>query len=167
MITGPRIAHLEQKLLAGRRLEMSFARNRTFELWTTFMPRRRHFTNAVNEHLYSLQVYPEHFFEPFDPNRSFTKWALLEVTSHNGLPEGMEPFVLPAGDYAVFDFRGNSVQAQAAFRYIYGDWLAASGYALDDRPHFELLGAKYRRDDPGSEEEIWIPVREAALRPEP
>ncbi|RYD91457.1 MAG: GyrI-like domain-containing protein, partial [Sphingobacteriales bacterium] len=97
MITAVRIATMEAKLLAGRRLEMSFAHNRTFELWTTFMPKRRHFRNVVNEHLYSLQVYPgTDFFHPFNPQRRFTKWALLEVESLDDLPEGMEPFELPA-----------------------------------------------------------------------
>ncbi|RYZ20845.1 MAG: AraC family transcriptional regulator [Chitinophagaceae bacterium] len=156
----PRIETIGEKKLAGRCLEMSFSHNRTFELWTMFMPKRRHFRNAVSEHLYSLQVYPgTDFFRSFDPKRTFTKWALLEVADHYELPEGMEPFVLPGGAYAVFDFRGTSAQAQTAFQYIYGEWLPASGYELDDRPHFELLGDKYRREDPQSEEEIWIPVR--------
>jgi len=30
---------------------------------------------------------------------------------------------------------------------------------LDDRPHFEVLGDKYKNADPDSEEEIWIPIR--------
>ena len=34
-----------------------------------------------------------------------------------------------------------------------------SDYKPDDRPHFELLGAKYKNDDPDSEEEIWIPIK--------
>ncbi|TCJ13270.1 AraC family transcriptional regulator [Flaviaesturariibacter flavus] len=156
----PRVVRTEEKKLAGRRLEMSFSHNRTFELWTTFMPKRRHFTNAVNEYLYSLQIYPDtNFFRQFDPKRTFVKWALLEVADYISLPDGMEPFLLPGGEYAVFDFKGSSAQAQNAFQYIYGEWLPASGYELDDRPHFELLGSKYRREDPQSEEEIWIPVR--------
>jgi AraC family transcriptional regulator len=160
MITGPQIVQLEEKRLAGRRLEMTYAHNRTFELWTTFMPKRRHFKNVLSEDLYSLQVYPDtNFFQPFDPQRRFTKWALLEVESFDGLPEGMEPFLLPGGEYAVFAFRGTSAEAPAVFRYIYGEWLAGSGYELDDRPHFEVLGAKYKREDPASEEEIWIPVK--------
>lgn len=159
MITAQRIVTIGPKLLAGRKLEMSFARNRTFELWTTFMPKRRHFRHVVNEHLYSLQVYPPGFFQPFDPARLFTKWALVEVSEADALPEGMELFALPGGLYAVFDFRGSSAEAQRTFQYIYGDWLAASGYVLDERPHFEVLGTKYRRDDPSSEEEIWIPLR--------
>jgi hypothetical protein len=30
---------------------------------------------------------------------------------------------------------------------------------LDDRPHFEVLGSKYRNNDPESEEETWIPTK--------
>jgi AraC family transcriptional regulator len=29
---------------------------------------------------------------------------------------------------------------------------------LDDRPHFEVLGEKYKNNDPTSEKEIWIPI---------
>jgi AraC family transcriptional regulator len=32
-------------------------------------------------------------------------------------------------------------------------------YELDDRPHFEILGDKYKNNDPNSEEEIWIPIK--------
>lgn len=45
------------------------------------------------------------------------------------------------------------------FRYIFGTWLPASGYVLDDRPHFEVLGPGYRPDDPEAEEDIFIPIR--------
>lgn len=46
------------------------------------------------------------------------------------------------------------------FGYIFGTWLPNSGYIMDDRPHFEILGAKYKNNDPESEEEIWIPIKE-------
>lgn len=39
--------------------------------------------------------------------------------------------------------------------YIFATWLPSSAYVLDNRPHFEVLGAKYKSNDPGSEEEIW------------
>lgn len=35
-------------------------------------------------------------------------------------------------------------------------------YEIDFRPHFEILGEKYKNNDPGSEEEVWIPVRPRA-----
>jgi AraC family transcriptional regulator len=33
-------------------------------------------------------------------------------------------------------------------------------FEVDDRPHFEILGIRYRNNDPNSEEEIWIPIIE-------
>ena len=38
-------------------------------------------------------------------------------------------------------------------------WLPAYGFVLANRPHFEVLGAKYKNNDPASEEEIWIPIQ--------
>lgn len=52
-----------------------------------------------------------------------------------------------------------SVTVYSIFQYIFGTWLPASGYYLDNRPHFEILGHKYKNNDPDSEEEIWIPVK--------
>jgi AraC family transcriptional regulator len=65
---------------------------------------------------------------------------------------------LPSGLYAVFDYKGSS-NDQSIFLYIFGSWLPNSGYNLDDRPHFEVLGNKYKNNDPTSEEEIWIPIK--------
>jgi len=36
----------------------------------------------------------------------------------------------------------------------------SSDYELDNRPQFEILGQKYKNNDPSSEEEIWIPVKQ-------
>ena len=45
------------------------------------------------------------------------------------------------------------------FQYIFSEWIPQSDYSVDDRPHFEVLGAKYKNNDPDSEEEIWIPIK--------
>lgn len=66
--------------------------------------------------------------------------------------------MLPKGLYPVFDYTGNSADP-SIFQYIYGDWIPNSEYELDDRPHFEALGARYANDDPLSEEEVWIPIK--------
>ena len=83
----------------------------------------------------------------------------MEVADFSSVPEGMECFTLPDGLYAVFLYRGAANEGAKAFQYIYGIWLPQSRYVLDERPHFEVLGANYRNEDPQSEEEIWIPVR--------
>lgn len=135
--------------------------NRTVSLWQGFMPRRREITNNLNTDLIAMQVYDaDHDFKNFNHAAFFEKWATVEVTDHNNLPAGMEAFTLQGGLYAIFHHKGNSPEAaQKTFRYIYETWLPASGYQLDNRPQFELLGAKFDRNNPDSEEDIYIPVR--------
>lgn len=152
----PTIKTLSPKKLVGISMEMSVSNNRTGELWGTFMPRRKEVLNSVNNDKFSLQVYGTTYFDTFNPTMNFTKWALIEVTDFENIPEGMESFVLEDGLYAVFEHKGTGT---SIFQYIYGVWLPNSNYKLDDRPHFEVLGEKYKNNDPDSEEEIWIPVK--------
>jgi AraC family transcriptional regulator len=154
----PRITYLEEKKLVGKKLKMSFANNSTGELWGSFMPRRKEINNQVSTALFSLQVYDKAQFENFDPAREFEKWALTEVTDFGNVPHGLEKFALAGGQYAVFIHKGSSTDDRT-FQYIYGHWLPNSDYLLDDRPHFEILGDKYKNNDLNSEEEIWIPIR--------
>ncbi len=37
--------------------------------------------------------------------------------------------------------------------------LRRSGYEMDTRPHFEILGAQYKNNDPDSEEDIYVPIK--------
>lgn len=153
----PRVENLNEKKLIGRRMKMSPADNKTFQLWSEFMPRRKEITNKLNAELISMQIYTD-ALKPDDFTQEFEKWAAVEVSDFENIPEDMETFVLPGGLYAVFDYRGSSSDARI-FQYIFGVWLPESEYLPDDRPHFEVLGEKYKNDDPDSEEEIWIPVK--------
>jgi AraC family transcriptional regulator len=153
----PEIKTIGDRKMVGHMLKMSHASNRTAELWKSFMPRRSEITNRVSSDLISLQVFGPEFFSSFDPDREFEKWALAEVSDFDPMPDHMAPFVLKGGQYAVFQYRGPAGDPRV-FQYIYGEWLPSSGFILDDRPHFEVLGAKYRNNDPHSEEEIWIPI---------
>ena len=152
----PELKELTPKTLAGMHVTMSLAANRTGELWQRFMPRRKEITNTVSTDLYSLAVYPWPV-DFTDPRREFEKWAAVEVTDPVTLPDGMEALTLTGGLYAVFHYKGSSADI-GIFQYIFGTWLPASQYRLDDRPHFEVLGLRYRNNDPESEEDIWIPV---------
>jgi AraC family transcriptional regulator len=154
------IRTLPETKLIGQRLTMSAAQNTTFKLWNSFMPHRKEITNACGTDLFSVQVYPADYnFETFDPLAGFEKWAAIEVADFTTIPPGMEPYTLIAGLYAVFNYTGAASEGEKAFRYIFGNWLPASGYALDNRPHFEILGPKYKHNQPDSEEEIWIPIK--------
>jgi AraC family transcriptional regulator len=155
----PRIEILFEKKLVGKRMNMTFSNNRTFELWNTFMPRRNKIHDCIGTDLFSVQIYDPLFFENFNPDKEFEKWATIEVSTFETVPEGMEPFILKGGLYAVFLYRGAASAATPTFQYILGTWLPNSVYSLDDRPHFEILGEKHKNEDPTSEEEIWVPIK--------
>lgn len=139
------------------RMNLSLADYRVGELWKRFMPHRNSIENPSNNDLISLAVYPIGYFETFSPATNFERWAAVEVTDFVNVPENMETFILPEGLYAVFHYKG-SADSTSIFQYIFGTWLPASAYVLDHRPHFEVLGEKYKNNDPDSEEDIWIPV---------
>jgi AraC family transcriptional regulator len=154
----PRIENLTEKKLIGKRISMSLANNKTGELWQNFMPKRRIISNNVSNDLISLQVYKPTHFSDFKPDNEFEKWATVEVTNFDVVPVDMETFSLEGGLYAVFDYKGSGSDP-SIFQYIFRTWLPVSDYMLDTRPHFEVLGDKYKNNDPSSEEEIWIPIK--------
>jgi AraC family transcriptional regulator len=156
----PRIESLSEKKLIGIRIKMTLSDNKTFELWHSFMKRRREILNIVNPDLYSIQVYDQSLdFKNFNQETEFDKWAAIEVADSDKIPVGMETFVLTGGLYAVFVHKGAAKNGAKTFEYIFKTWLPDSLYLLDNRAHFELLGEKYKNDDPNSEEEIWIPIK--------
>lgn len=154
----PEIRSIESKILVGLHMTMNLIQNKTPELWRTFMQRRNELTHRISNDLFSLQIYPVNYFSAFNPNTDFVKWAAAEVSDDVIIPEGMDTMALSGGTYAVFEHKGSNDPA-AVFRFIYTEWLPGSGYQLDNRPHFEVLGANYKNNDPASEEEIWIPIR--------
>jgi AraC family transcriptional regulator len=153
-----RFENLPQKNLIGKRLTMSLTNNRTGELWKSFMPVRHAIKNTTGTDLFSIQIFSE-IFAYDNPHAVFEKWAAIAVTDFTAIPPGMETLIIPPGRYAVFLYQGSSAQGGEAFHYIFKTWLPSTEYDIDNRPHFELLGNKYKNNDPASEEEIWIPVK--------
>lgn len=154
----PRIETLQDKKLIGMSLIMSLANNKTGEIWKNFMPRRKDINNNLSNDLISMAIYKPNHFADFKPTNEFEKWAAVEVKDFESVPNGMETFTLKGGLYAVFDYKGSSTDTKI-FQYIFGTWIPNSDYFLEDRPHFEILGDKYKNADPNSEEEIWIPIK--------
>ena len=155
----PRIETIAKKKLVGKRIRMSLADPKQFELWNGFMPRRKEIKSAASNDLYSVEVYDGlDYFKNFSPNTTFDEWAAVEVTDLNSVPEGFETLIIPAGLYAVFIHKGPSSKGFETYQYIFGAWLPSSDYILDHRPHFAVMGEKYKNEDPDSEEELWVPV---------
>ena len=139
---------------------MSFADNKTTELWQSFMPQRHAISHRIGIDLYSVEVYDSPaFFNNFDPHTEFEKWAAIEVSIHGAFPSSMETLIIPEGMYAAFTHHGPASEGPKTYQFIFATWLPGSAYLLDDRPHFALMGAKYKHNAAESEEEIWIPIK--------
>ncbi len=155
----PKIIILKEQNLVGISLQMSLTNNRTAELWGTFGPKIKTIKNRKNADKISLQVYPEDYFKSFRPSKPFKKWATVAVTSIDDIPADLNTFCLEGGLYAVFQYKGSGGD-NTIFQYIFSEWIPKSIYKIDNRPHFEVLGNNYKNNDPNSEEEIWIPIKE-------
>ena len=154
----PTIEHFPEQQLVGLSLKMSIAQDTTGLLWSQFGPRIKEIKNKLADYKLSLQEYPLDYFKEFNPETSFTKWALVPVSNFSSIPEGLASFRLKKGMYAVFNYKGPS-NDPSIFQYIFTKWLPNSEYVLDHRPHFELLGELYKNNDAHSEEKICIPIK--------
>ncbi len=154
----PEIITIQPKQMVGMRLRMSLIDNKTSDLFRKFMPRRKEIVNTVSNGTYALQQYD---FKSFSPQTVFEKWACVEVSDFNDIPDEMETFTLKSGFYAVFIHKGTTKDFIKSIQYIVEKWLPSSNYELDNsRPHFEYLGNKYLGpNNPASEEEVWIPIQ--------
>jgi AraC family transcriptional regulator len=159
----PRFETLAPTPLVGLRARMTLAADRSPELWRRFMPRRHEVPGRVEGRYISMAVRDR--VSGADPSgllpvdTPFDRWVAVEVNAAGGVPEGMESHIRSGGLYAVFVHRGPASAAPRTWGYIFGTWLPASQFELDDREHFEVLPEGYRPDDPAAEEEVWIPVR--------
>tara|TARA_R110002051_G_scaffold89451_2_gene157826 strand:+ start:1404 stop:1886 length:483 start_codon:yes stop_codon:yes gene_type:complete len=155
-----KIISLPKKDLVGKRILMSLSNDRTVELWKNFMPYLKTIKNRTSPDVLSLQDYKSSFnHQDFTPGTKFDKWAAVEVSEVVDVPENMEIFTLSGGLYAVFLYTGTPSAFHKILDYIYNEWFPKSEYVLDLRPHFEILGDKYKNNDPNSEEEVWIPIK--------
>jgi AraC family transcriptional regulator len=154
---NPTIKTIPTIKFIGKNLTFTYTDYRVFELWSSFMLRRKEIQNAVGSDLYNIQINPENF--DFQPNTPFVKWAAVAVTNFEVIPDGMETLEIPEGLYAVFNYKGDQSNAAEFFNSIYTEWLPSSNYHIDNRPQFEILGEKYKNNDASSEEEIWIPIQ--------
>lgn len=160
MVIEPRIEILSPRMLVGMRMDMSMVRDRTSDLWRSFGPRIRTVTGRVTDGTVALRRYRA-ATDVFDPEAVFERWAGVEVSGHEAVPEGLETCRIAGGLYAVVNHRGPASDL-STFRSFFQEWLPASAFDLDQRPHFELLPASYEPWSPDATEECFIPVRPRA-----
>lgn len=155
----PRIERYPKKLLVGQHQPMTFANHNTQQLWQSFIPKVKELKNRIGTDLFSLEIYPIGYFDSFNPQVLFEKWAAVEISEPPSTITGLDLLTIPAGDYAVFIHKGPVAEGPKTYQYIFEIWLPSSTYQIDDRPHFAVMGEKYKPNANESEEEIWIPIK--------
>lgn len=152
-----RTEFIKERLFIGMGLTMSLTSDRTYELWSTTKPRLVDVPNRLSSDYFSLQEYPSlEYFKEFSFNNEFKKYALVEVERFNSFD--LEEMVIADTLYAVFLHKGTSREFPMTMNYIMSEWLPKSEYELAHAPHFEVLGKGYKKENPDSQEEVWIPI---------
>jgi AraC family transcriptional regulator len=158
----PKIEVVDAKKLVGFSKRMSLAEDSTAEVWRRLMPRRSEIVNRATTSYISMRIYSKPAMtveETLALTTEFDKWAAIEVTDWSAVPEGMQRHSLSPGRYAVFVHRGPASEFAATMRFIFGTWLPASAYELDDREHFEVIPEGWNPSSRDAWEEVWVPIR--------
>ena len=99
----PEIKTFPKTKLVGKKIIMSFAENKTVQLWQSFMPRFIEVSTPKNANLYSVEIYKNlAFSEQFDMNQKSEKWAAVEIEKCETIPADFEKLTITEGLYAVF-----------------------------------------------------------------
>jgi len=156
-----RIVDITEIKLVGLDMMTSLSESKTEALWKQFMPIAKTVPNKVADDFYSIQIYPDNIdMDSFTPITEFSKWAAIAVNDFDNIPAELKSISIPKGKYVVFEHKGLASDFFRTSQYIYGTWFPGSGYALDQRPHFEVMGKDYKGpNDPNSIEQVYIPIK--------
>ena len=150
----PKIVKSPERMVMGRQSTMHHNQyEKVVALWQSFMPQKKKIQNAVNDVLIAMQIYND--FNTLE--KPFDIWACTEVSSFDPIPEGMTCFTIPEGQYAVFLHKG--MDPSKTYLRIMSEWLPNSGYEIDNRPHLQVMGAKYKNGSSDSEEDFYVPIK--------
>jgi AraC family transcriptional regulator len=81
----------------------------------------------------------------------------IPVSKPDSVPEDMEVYTIPPALYAVFTHHGPAADIGKTYLDIYGKHLV--GYELAEADQIGWYDERYRYDQPGSEFDIYIPVK--------
>ncbi|WP_296701283.1 GyrI-like domain-containing protein [Algoriphagus sp.] len=152
------ITEIPTKILKGRTIETSFARQETSKLWKAFRASITQSKKLNPTKFYSIQRYGSELKEGvLNLDTVFEKCAAIDCDLEK-IPSDFEEVVLEGGIYAVFEHQGSPLDFQNSLHNFIQKWLPKSGYELDARNHFETFDDKYDPFSENSVELVWIPI---------
>ena len=152
---NPKIVECSELIVVGMSATMEQNEPRKIpKLWQQFMPRKKEIQNTISNELIAIQVYANDFLS--NPS-AFEIWACTEVENLTEIPNEMQAFRISSGTYAVFQLKGMDIYG--LYQQIMTEWLPSSGYNIDNRPHFQVMGEAYKNGSPDSEEDVYVPIK--------
>lgn len=158
----PRIVELPEILVAGLRGETTLRDNRLKELWERAFASFPQIPGRIpgGRGFGICEACNDNVIYTMNEDVTFTEVAGIEVSSFDGVPEGVVTKVLKAGRYAVFTHRGSLSMLRRTFDYIWGTWFLTTREEVDGREDFELYDERFLGyDHPDSEVDLYIPVK--------
>jgi AraC family transcriptional regulator len=151
----PKLIDCAEKFVIGMSSKMKQNEyHKITELWQGFMPRKKEIENIISNEVIAIQIYPEDM--DLNPG-AYEIWACAEVEKVTEIPNEMRAFTISSGTYAVFHLKG--IDIYGLYQQIMTDWLPTSGYNIDNRPHFQVMGDMYKNGSPDSEEDVYVPIK--------
>ncbi|MFQ5813600.1 MAG: GyrI-like domain-containing protein [Anaerolineae bacterium] len=124
------------------------------QMWQEFGPRIQEIEHVVNPHVaYGISDNMDEETGEFDYVAGF------EVSNAADIPEGMVSWEVPAGTYAVFTT--TLPRIGETFQHAYRTWMPEAGRQPTSGPDFELYDENFDPQDPNSEFEVCVPIKEA------
>lgn len=129
--------------------------NEIFQMWQALGARMPEIPQVINPEIaYGLSDNVDHDTGEFD------YVAGLEVREGTALPEGMVQWEVAGGTYAVFPCTLPTLGE--VFDAVYSTWLPKSGYQRADGPEVERYDEHFDPQDPDSQLEVFIPIRQGS-----
>lgn len=156
----PTIITEPDRKLIGIHCQTSSVQNNIPMLWQVFIRRQHEIDSALDNGRFGISGYRDFNPNQFSVSAMIDKWATIEVSTLDKIPDGMVAYELSGGMYARFRHQGGKQNVQMSFEYIYSTWLPNSIYEIDDRDHFEHYPRDYKGpENPDSELFIFLPIR--------
>lgn len=153
----PEIVEREEIKVVGYLSLISMKHNLISNLWMRFVSRIEEIENVINPNEMLGISYDG---EQMDDDYLFFHLVGYEVSEIQIIPEGLTYVVIPPHQYAKFTHKGEIDKLMDTYNYIYGEWMATSGYEIDeDFYEIELYDQRFKMGQPDSEFDIYIPIK--------
>jgi len=126
-----------------------------------FDARKQEIPNISSQDIY--YAYPPVYGIDIWNQRMETKMQIMvcsKVENLNFIPQGMTGFEVEGGKFALFTHKGSPMLIGSTFSYIFNIWFSVNDFELEERTDFFVQGDRFKANDPASEIDIYIPIKE-------